>query len=475
MLRYPSFRRQAFICDFNSNGGNDTLVGTLHPQDMIELPDGATSAEYEIRTDATSGVTTMIRGNNSISFTSLSGLPHFGSNRNRDDDRVEADHEDDHHVDHHDDDGADDGPQVPVAGQPSTNPPGTGGSGTSQPNPVGQTFIGSAEGDTFTGTARNDTFNGSGGTDRAILNFAFGAAVVGIAADGATVITGPEGSDTFRGIEVYQFSDRTFDNADGSPLVDDLFYLSRYGDVAAAGIDADTQYAEYGFREGRDPNAFFSTTGYLAANSDVRSAGINPLSHYDQYGFREGRDPGVNFDNEAYYAANPDVQAAGLSPLRHYLEYGQGEGRSADEAVGRVADLSAAQGFDAAYYLLGNPDVAEAANAAGGDNFAFALNHYNRYGIAEGRDPNAVFDTDGYRAAYPDVQAAGIHPLKHYVQYGAREGRDPSIEFDTTAYLAANRDVQAAGLNPMLHYLQYGLYEGRLPQGDASFGAGVVG
>ncbi|MGW9820234.1 Ca2+-binding RTX toxin-like protein [Methylorubrum extorquens] len=464
---------------FRSNGGNDTLVGNLRPQDIIELPDGATSAEYEIRTDATNGVTMMTRGDDSICFTSPGGLPHFGSGRKHDDDDdlIEADYEDDHHGDHDDEDDyrPDDGPHDPVTGQPPMNPPGTDGPGTSQPSPVGAIFVGGVENNTFTGTARNDSFNGGGGTDRAILNFAFGAALVSVAADGATVITGPDGSDTFRGIEVYQFSDRTIDTADGSPLVDDLFYFSRYGDVAAAGIDADTHYAEYGFREGRDPNAFFSTKGYLAANPDVQAAGLNPLSHYEQYGFREGRDPGVNFDNEAYYAANPDVKAAGLNPLRHYLEYGQGEGRSADEAVGRVADLSAAQGFDAEFYLLGNLDVAEAAIAAGGDSFAFALNHYSRYGIAEGRDPNAVFDTDGYLDAYADVQTAGINPLTHYIQYGAREGRDPSIDFDTTAYLAANQDVQAAGLNPMLHYLQYGLYEGRLPQNDSSFGAGIIG
>jgi hypothetical protein len=419
---------------------------------MIELPDGATSDEYEIETDAQSGLTTMTRGDDSICFTSPGGLPHFGSGRKHDDD-VEDEYEDDPHDDY----------------EPEDRPD------TGEPNPIGKTFVGGAEDNVFTGTARNDSFNGGGGTDRAILNFAFGAALVGVTADGATVITGPDGSDTFRGIEVYQFSDRTIDNADGSPLVDDLFYLSRYGDVAAAGIDADTHYAEYGFREGRDPNAFFSTKGYLAANPDVRAAGLNPLSHYDQYGFREGRDPGVNFDNEAYYAANPDVRAAGLNPLRHYLEYGQGEGRTTDDAIGRPADLGASQGFDAQFYLLGNVDVAEAAIAAGSDSFAFALNHYTKYGIAEGRDPNAVFDTDGYLAAYPDVQAAGVNPLTHYVQYGAREGRDPSTEFDTTAYLAANRDVQAAGVNPMLHYLQYGLYEGRSPQADASFGAGIVG
>ncbi|UYW27462.1 calcium-binding protein [Methylorubrum extorquens] len=329
--------------------------------------------------------------------------------------------------------------------------------------------------DSFIGGAGNDAFSGGSGTDRAIFSFALSAASIGVTADGAIAITGAEGADTFRGVEQFQFSDRTINNADGSPLVDDLFYLSRYADVAAAGLDADTHYAEYGFREGRDPNAFFSTKGYLAANPDVRAAGIDPLKHYDEYGFREGRDPGANFDTEAYYAANPDVRAAGLDPLRHFLEYGQGEGRTTDTAIGRRADLGTAKGFDAEFYLLGNPDVAEAAIAAGGDSFAFALTHYERYGIAEGRNPNTVFDTAGYLDAYSDVRAAGINPLTHYDQYGFREGRDPSASFDTTSYLAAYGDVAAAGVNPMTHYLQFGFYEGRSTFADGSFGAGVVG
>ena len=35
-----------------------------------------------------------------------------------------------------------------------------------------------------------------------------------------------------------------------------------------------------GWHEGRDPNAFFSTTIYLAANPDVKAAGVNPLDAF---------------------------------------------------------------------------------------------------------------------------------------------------------------------------------------------------
>ncbi|WP_132257231.1 calcium-binding protein, partial [Methylobacterium segetis] len=151
------------------------------------------------------------------------------------------------------------------------------------------TLSGGAGNDSFIGGAGNDVISGGAGTDRAIFSFALNAASIGVTADGAITITGTEGTDTFRGIEQFQFSDRTIDVNDGSPLVDDLFYLIRNPDVAAAGLDPEAHYAAYGAREGRDPNAFFSTDGYLAANPDVARAGINPLDHYAQFGWREGR------------------------------------------------------------------------------------------------------------------------------------------------------------------------------------------
>ena len=55
------------------------------------------------------------------------------------------------------------------------------------------------------------------------------------------------------------FTDGTVDNNDGDPLVDDLFYYSQNHDVWNAHVDADAHYHTFGWHEGRDPNAFFST------------------------------------------------------------------------------------------------------------------------------------------------------------------------------------------------------------------------
>ncbi|CAO4196225.1 amidase family protein [Methylorubrum extorquens] len=289
-------------------------------------------------------------------------------------------------------------------------------------------------------------------------------------APGHIALIGPDGlSHDVTAVETFVFTDGVVRQKDAAPLVDDLFYYAANPDVWQAQIDADAHYAAYGWREGRDPNAAFSTGGYLAANPEVAAAGLDPLVHFAQTGWKEGRDPAAGFDVELYLARHPEARAAGLDPLSHYLAQGRAEGLAAHAAIGRPADLAEQGGFDAQAYLLSNLDVAEAAWAAGGDSFAFARTHYTTYGWQEGRNPNAVFDTKGYLAAYGDVAAAGVDPLAHYVRYGAAEGRDPSAGFDGKAYLAANSDVAAAGLNPMLHYLQYGAVEGRSVFADGHF------
>ncbi|MBM1173037.1 CAP domain-containing protein [Microvirga arabica] len=123
---------------------------------------------------------------------------------------------------------------------------------------------------------------------------------------------------------------------DGYVLVDDGFYLARNSDVRAAGVDPEHHYAAYGWKEGRDPNAFFDTSAYLQAYGDVAAAGVNPLEHYNAFGWKEGRDPSGAFDTDAYLATYTDVAAAGVNPLEHYLAYGIYEGRSAfpDSIVG---------------------------------------------------------------------------------------------------------------------------------------------
>ncbi|MEP9377604.1 bifunctional metallophosphatase/5'-nucleotidase [Aquabacter sp. CN5-332] len=307
---------------------------------------------------------------------------------------------------------------------------------------------GMAGNDFFFGRKGDDLLDGGDGDDTAVFDVDFNSVSVFLVGN-AIVISSAEGQDRIRNVEHLQFADGRIDLKDGNALVNDLFYYAQNKDVWDAGADAETHYATFGWKEGRDPSALFDTSAYLAANADVKKAGVNPLEHYLTIGWKEGRDPSADFDTRLYLTQNPDVAAAGANPLEHLEGSGRDEGRKISFAIGDKAQ----NGFDVQYYLMKNPDVA----AAGVD----AAQHYHSIGWKEGRDPNALFDTSAYLAAYADVKAAGVDPFEHYMTMGWKEGRDPSALFDGDAYLAAYPDVAAAKANPLQHFLANGIYEGR--------------
>lgn len=74
-----------------------------------------------------------------------------------------------------------------------------------------------------------------------------------------------------------------------SALFDAEFYLAKYPDVAAAGLDPLEHYSSHGWREGRDPSPLFSTKFYLQTYPDVVAGDLNPLNHYAVYGAKEAR------------------------------------------------------------------------------------------------------------------------------------------------------------------------------------------
>jgi serralysin len=199
------------------------------------------------------------------------------------------------------------------------------------------TIIGNQAANRLFGGRGNDTLHGNGGSDMLFGSEGFDTGVFDFGLRGALShyergylsVSSLGQSDRTSSIEQFQFTDKTVTLADGAPLVDDLFYLTRSIDVLDAGMESETHYALYGWREGRDPNGLFDTSEYLRVYKDVAAAGINPLDHYAQYGWREGRDPSGLFDTDAYLSAYRDVAAAKLNPLEHYLSWGIYEGRDA--------------------------------------------------------------------------------------------------------------------------------------------------
>ena len=108
---------------------------------------------------------------------------------------------------------------------------------------------------------------------------------------------------------------------------DFVYYLQNNPDVVISNADPLQHFETIGWKDGRDPNAYFDTDGYLANYPDVKAAGVNPLDHYHTSGWRDGRDPSVNFDTTSYLAAYPDIAVGNADPLKHFILYGLAEGR----------------------------------------------------------------------------------------------------------------------------------------------------
>ena len=129
-------------------------------------------------------------------------------------------------------------------------------------------WVGAPFDDTFTGGVRGDRIDGGAGVDIAVFAGRQEQYDVTDLGD-RIVVSGPQGIDTLFNIEQLRFSLDTPDPlpqpdpipappvGDIGGLFDTRFYLARNADVSAAGVSALDHYDTFGWREGRDPNAFF--------------------------------------------------------------------------------------------------------------------------------------------------------------------------------------------------------------------------
>jgi glycosyltransferase involved in cell wall biosynthesis len=74
-----------------------------------------------------------------------------------------------------------------------------------------------------------------------------------------------------------------------SPEFDREYYLRTYSDINPSVVDPLDHFCLSGWREGRNPCDWFSTTFYLDYHRDVAHADINPFVHYLNWGRAEGR------------------------------------------------------------------------------------------------------------------------------------------------------------------------------------------
>lgn len=101
-----------------------------------------------------------------------------------------------------------------------------------------------------------------------------------------------------------------------SGLFQDAWYLARYPDVAAAGIDPLEHFCRSGWREARQPNAYFDPAWYQSAYGAL-IGDVNPLLDYAIAGEQLGRKPARDFDPMEYRFRHGLPCAE--SPLLHRL------------------------------------------------------------------------------------------------------------------------------------------------------------
>jgi hypothetical protein len=160
-----------------------------------------------------------------------------------------------------------------------------------------------------------------------------------------------------------------------SGLIDANHYLVANNDVTDAQLDPVWHFCVYGWKEGRNPNAYFNTRWYTETNPEVARLGVNPLVHYLLVGERADRRPVVYFEPEWYRTTNGLLEDA--SPLAHFL---------ANRHQQRVSPNSL---FDPEWFI---------ANAGRRvprrqDPFAF----YLFAGTSTDLQPSATFDAVGWR------------------------------------------------------------------------------
>ena len=265
---------------FRSNGGNDTVVGTLRSQDVIELPAGVDPAQVTL-VDNVDGTQTLSAAGNAVVFTS-DGAPNvrFGHDEEEhgvtdEQDEDEGDDEEDGDRDEDDDHAQDDDSQD----EDDTSCDDDADDDTSAPSASGS-IVGKPLGDLLTGTSGADLIFGLAGTDYIIA----GAAADIIRADAGNdfvhgeagrdiIFGGEDDDDLFGGDDADMIygeagNDRLFGGA-GSDLLDaglgnDTVFGGAGDDLILAQINDGNDTYDGG--EGMDTLDYGALTGDLVVN-----------------------------------------------------------------------------------------------------------------------------------------------------------------------------------------------------------------
>jgi glycosyltransferase involved in cell wall biosynthesis len=170
----------------------------------------------------------------------------------------------------------------------------------------------------------------------------------------------------------------------------------------------------------------FDINYYLSNNNDVREMGVDPIMHFIDNGWKEGRNPNALFSTSYYLENNPDVYQSNQNPFIHFLLFGINEGResnpqgipyfskkthkkkfftshSTSKRAKEIEKLRETLFFDKDYYLENNPDIAESK--------LDPVLHYYDYGWKENRKISSAIDIDFLIRMYPQFIQSNTNPI----------------------------------------------------------------
>ena len=234
-----------------------------------------------------------------------------------------------------------------------------------------------------------------------------------------------------------------------------------------------------GWKEGRDPNDWFSVKKYLAVNPDVETANMDPFYHYLRYGIKENRNifpsttaengfravdtcnnssyQGIpqeilNFVDDSFYKQNYRDLRGISSAAEHYYLHGWKEGRDPN------------QNFSTEMFYLNNnierTDIVPLMKVIYGTDKTYTITH-SRVGLEKIDETSCINEINlcrGYIDEDYYAQKYGIteKQTEHFCAVGYKKNYNPNEWFDTKKYINENISLVNSGINPLYHYLKVG-------------------
>ena len=194
-------------------------------------------------------------------------------------------------------------------------------------------------------------------------------------------------------------------------LVDKRYYRKTYPETRSFILPPAVHFCLYGWKQLKNPNAWFNTKNYFRSRPDVQQFGMNPLSHY-------------------YY----EKRVKHKQSVRKISRDNNAQGKPNGNAIKKAAV------FDKNYY------------AQYGNYKGSAYKHYINFGEKEGHSPNEYFDPAFYLSAYADVRISKKNAFEHFRKFGQFDGLTPFSFYEKSGrikhgkpLLFVGHDAQRAG------------------------------